>query len=73
MLEKHEERSTDYAGLYVLGHLCGSSAAIGLDFMTDPATWKQGMTAIILATLSESSVLFVDRFRRSDAIGAYPL
>jgi hypothetical protein len=63
----------DYVGLFCLGIFVGSIAAVGLKFMTDPANWKQGMTAMILATLSGSSVLFVDRFRSSEAIGTYPM
>ncbi len=63
----------DYLGLFCLGCFVGSIALVGLQFMTNSAKWKEGMTAMILATLSGSAVLFVDKFRNSPAIGAYPL
>jgi hypothetical protein len=63
----------DYVGLFCLGIFVGSIAAVGLRFISDANTWKQGMTAMIAATLSGATVLFVDRYKDSAAIGAYPM
>ena len=63
----------DYLGLFSLGAFVGAIATFGLRFMKDAQTWKQGLFVMIAATLSGTAILFVDRFRNSEALGAYPL
>jgi len=63
----------DYLGLFSLGCFVGTIATLGVKFMKDVATWKQGLATIIAATLAGTATLFVDRFRSSDALGAYCL
>src|SRR5262249_10453111 len=60
-----------YVGLFSLGCFVGTLATFGLKFMTDAETWKQGLATMITATLAGSAALFVERFRTSDALGAY--
>ena len=63
----------DYVGLFCLGIFVGSIAVVGLQYMTSASKWKQGLTAIIVATLSGTAILFVDRYKSSPAVGAYPM
>lgn len=63
----------DYLGLFALGCFVGTLATFGLRFIKDAETWKQGLTTMIASTLSGTAILFVERFRTSNALGAYSL
>lgn len=63
----------DYLGLLTLGAFVGAIAALGVRYIDSVENWQKVLLAILPAILSGVAIAFVDRFKYSPALGAYPL
>lgn len=63
----------EYLGLLTLGTFLGAIAAIGVRYIDSVESWQKVLLAILPAVLSGVALAFVDRFKYSPALGAYPL
>jgi hypothetical protein len=60
-------------GLLTLGAFVGAIATLGVRYVNFVESWQKILLAILPAVLSGVAIAFVDRFKYSPALGAYPL
>lgn len=63
----------DYLGLFCLGAFVGAIGTFALRFVKDISDWRKVLALALPAVLSGVSVIFVDKFKYSPALGCYPL
>lgn len=63
----------DYLGLFCLGAFVGTIATLGVRFINNVTEWQKVLAAVLPAVLSGVAISFVDRFKYSPSLGAYPL
>jgi hypothetical protein len=63
----------DYLGLFCLGAFVGTISVIGVKYIENVQQWQNVIIAIIPVALSSVTIVFIDRFKYSPAIGCYPL
>ena len=63
----------DFLGLFCLGAFIGALVTYGLQFVSGLQNWQQLLATIIAAVFTGAVIAFVDRFRTSPALGAYPV
>ena len=63
----------EYLGLFCLGVFTGTVAMIGLRKIQSLTDWRQVFVVVLPVLLSGAAMVFVDRFRYSPAVGAFPL
>lgn len=63
----------EYLGLLCLGVFAGSVTVIGLRKTPSLTDWRQAFVVILPVLLPGAAMVFVDRFRYSPAVGAFPL
>jgi hypothetical protein len=63
----------EYLGLFCLGVFAGTLTVMGLRKTPSLTDWRQAFVVILPVLLSGAAMVFVERFRYSPAVGAFPL
>lgn len=63
----------EYFGLFCLGVFAGAVTLTGLRKIQSLTDWRQLFVVFLPVLLSGAALVFVDRFRYSPAVGAFPL
>lgn len=63
----------EYLGLFCLGVFAGAVTVSGMRKIQNLTDWRQVFVVFLPVLLSGAAMVFVDRFRYSPSVGAFPL